>query len=122
MAQSIAHVLSQIRGGQALTDGNDLLHDLTKAVKATGKKGTLTLTIVVEPDKTDDTVVTLQPDVTIKKPKRAYPKGIFYVNDKTGELTREDPRQIELELERQAELKEQGAIAMSRVGRGPDQT
>lgn len=118
MAQSILHVLSQIRGGAALTDAGAELADLVQAVKATGKKGSITLKIEVEPDKTDDTVVTFQPDVTVKKPKRPYAKGIFYINDKTGEVTREDPRQIELALEKEAELKEAGATALHQVGRG----
>lgn len=38
--------------------------------------------------------------------------------DRHGNLTREDPRQIELELQRKAELEEAGAVALERVGRG----
>lgn len=118
MAQSITHLLSQIRGGAALSDANEMAEEVVKAVKATGKKGRIVLTIDIEPDKIDDTVVTIQPSITMKKPTRPYAKGMFFVNDKTGELTREDPRQIELKLWREKELEAQGATTITQVGRG----
>ena len=115
--QSFIDVLSQIRGGSALNDAAKDLQELVQAVRESGKPGKLTFSITVEPDKTDETVVTLQPDVTLKLPKKARAKGIFYM-DMHGRLTREDPRQIELELERKANLEAQGATALDRVGRG----
>lgn len=116
----LTHVLSQIRGGMALEDAGKKMAEVVKAVKATGKKGSITFTIDIEPDKTDETVVKLQPSLKFKIPERPYAAGIFYVDERTGVLSREDPRQAELKLEREAELAEQGAIAMSRVGRGTD--
>lgn len=115
--QSFLDVLSQIRGGAALTDAGKDLQELVQAVREAGKPGKLTFSITVEPDKADDSVVTLQPDVVLKLPKKARAKGIFYM-DRHGNLTREDPRQIELELERKAGLEAQGAVALERVGRG----
>lgn len=117
MAQNLTEILSQIRGGAALEEAGRDLQELVQAVRDTGKPGKLTFSITVEPDKTDETVVTLQPDVTLKIPKRAKAKGMFYM-DSHGRLTREDPRQIELELERKAKLEEAGAVAMTQVGRG----
>lgn len=118
MAQSLVDILGQIRGGAALNDASRELAELIRAVKEVGKKGKLTLTIEVEPDKTDATVVTFQPEVTVKTPKRAYAKGIFYIDERTGSVSREDPRQMEMELERQSKLAEAGATALSQVGRG----
>lgn len=118
MTNQLTHVLSQIRGGRALDDAGKKMAEVVKAVKDTGKPGEITFTIKISPDKTDETVVKLHPSLKFKIPERPYAEGIFYVNEKTGELSREDPRQHELKLEREAELKEQGAIAMSRVGRG----
>lgn len=115
--QSFLDVLSQIRGGAALTDAARDLRELVQAVRETGKGGKLSFTITVEPDKADETVVTLQPDVILKLPKKARASGIFYM-DQHGNLTREDPRQIELELQRKEELAAQGAVALERVGRG----
>lgn len=119
--QSIAGVLSQIRGGAALIDANNELSEVVRAVKATGKSGSITLKITVEPDKTDDTVVTFQPDVAVKKPKKPYAKGIFFFDDKTGQISREDPRQLELLAEKEMERAEQeaaGVTHLDRVGRG----
>ena len=115
--QSFIDILSQIRGGAALSDAARDLQELVQAVRDTGKSGKLSFSITVEPDKADEGVVTLLPDITLKLPKKARAKGIFYM-DKNGNLTREDPRQIEMKLERQAELEAQGAVAIDRVGRG----
>lgn len=118
MARPIFDVLSQIKGGAAIHDAAKDLNELVRAVKETNKAGSITIKMTVEPDKTDSTVVTIQPEVTLKLPKKPRAKGIFYVDEKNYDLTREDPRQLELLKERQAELKEQGATTLSQVGRG----
>lgn len=117
MAQSLTDVLSQIRGGAALHEAGQALQEVVQAVRDTGKAGKLTFSITVEPDKTDETVVTLQPDLTVKLPKRPKAKGIFFM-DRHGGLHREDPRQVEMELERKAKIEEQGVTALTQVGRG----
>lgn len=117
MAQNLADILGQIRGGAALAEAGTALQECVQATRDTGKASKLTFTITVEPDKTDETVVTLQPDLTVKLPKRPRAKGIFFV-DAHGRLSREDPRQTELDLERAEALKEQGIAALERVGRG----
>lgn len=117
MARPIFDVMSQIKGGAAIHDAAKDLNELVRAVKATGKAGSLTIKLTVEPDKADDTVCTIQPDVTLKLPKKARAKGIFYIDDK-GDLTREDPRQLELLKERAAERAEQGVASLSQIGRG----
>lgn len=115
--QSFLDVLQQIRGGAALTDAAKDLQELVQAVRDTGKKGKLTFCITVEPDKADETVVTLEPEIVLKLPKKPRAKGIFFM-DRHGTLTREDPRQLELEMERKAGLEASGAVALERVGRG----
>lgn len=120
--QSITEVLMEIRGGAALKDAGAELAEVVAAVKATGKKGSITLKIDIEPDKTDDTVVTFQPDITVKKPKKPYAKGIFFVDEKTGRVSREDPRQLEMLAEREAERDEKMRLAheqgITHIGRG----
>jgi hypothetical protein len=118
MARPVFDVLSQIRGGAAINDAAKDLNECVRAVLETGKPGSITIKLTVEPDKTDNTVVTIQPDVTLKLPKKARAKGIFYVDSRTGDLSREDPRQLEMQMEREATLREQGATALSAVGRG----
>lgn len=117
MAQNLADILGQIRGGSALAEAGAALQECVQATRDTGKPSKLTFTIKIEPDKTDETVVTLQPDIDVKLPKRPKAKGIFYM-DAQGRLTREDPRQAQMEFERQEELKAQGATALNQVGRG----
>lgn len=117
MAQNLADILGQIRGGAVLHDAGKALQECVQAVRDTGKPATLTFKIKVEPDKTDETVVTLQPDIDVKLPRKPRAKGIFYM-DAAGRLTKEDPRQVEMELERKAELEAGNAVALSRVGRG----
>lgn len=118
MARPIFDVLSQIKGGAAIHDAAKDLNELVRAVKETNKPGTITIKLTVEPDKTDSTVVTIQPDVTLKLPKKPRAKGIFYVDEKTYDLTREDPRQLELLKEREAERAQSGVASLSQVGRG----
>lgn len=118
MARPIFDVLSQSRGAAVVSDASKLLNELSKTVKETGKSGTITIKLTVKPDKTDNTVVMIDPEVTMKAPKRPYPTSVFFVNDKTGDLTREDPRQLELLKEREAERAEQGVASLSQVGRG----
>lgn len=67
--QSFLDVLSQIRGGAALTDAARDLQELAQAVRETGKPGKLTFSITVEPDKAEEGIV-LQPDVVLKLPKK----------------------------------------------------
>jgi hypothetical protein len=117
MAQNLADILSQIRGGTALHEAGIALQECVQATRDTGKASKLTFTITIEPDKGDETAVTLQPDITVKLPKKQRAKGIFFV-DGQGRLYREDPRQTELELERKEKLAEQGATALTQVGRG----
>lgn len=117
MAQNLADILGQIRGGAVLHDAGKALQECVQAVRDTGKPATLTFKIKVEPDKTDETVVTLQPDIDVKLPRKPRAKGIFYM-DAQGRLTKEDPRQTEMELERAEKLKDQGVTALSQVGRG----
>lgn len=119
MARALADVIQQSRGAAVLTDAARLLNELSKAVKESGKPGTLTLKLTIKPDKTDNTVVIVDPEVSVKTPKRPYPSSVFFVDDKTGDLTREDPRQLELLREKEEERAAQGVASLSQVGRGP---
>ncbi|WP_018135422.1 hypothetical protein [Acaricomes phytoseiuli] len=82
----------QARAHGELTDG---LHDLIAAVEDTGKPGTLTLKIKVEPDKGGAGVLRVSDTVTVTKPAHDRPRRIYY-KDKAGNLSRTDPNQLEL--------------------------
>jgi hypothetical protein len=120
MAQSLMDIMGQIRGGYALNDAGKKLEELVRAVRATNKKGSITFTIDVEPDKTDDRVVTMQPTVKVKIPEKGYSPGIFFLSP-DGRLTKDDPAQLDLLAERERDgvrTLEAGEQALSRVGRG----
>lgn len=120
MAQSLTDIMGNIRGGFALHRAGEKLNELVLAVKETGKKGSITLTIEVSPDKNDENVVSVAPSVKAKIPEKGFTPGIFFAGEK-GELTREDPRQLELLKEREAqgvaELRA-GQDRLAAVGRG----
>ena len=120
MAQSITDVMSRIRGGAALHDAGKKLQELVAAVRATNKPGEITFTIKVAPDKTDDRVVTMKPVVKAKIPEKGWSEGIFFLTP-DGRLTKEDPAQLEMQMEREAKgIATIGASEerLAQVGRG----
>lgn len=82
--------------GQAHDELTDGLHDLVAAVRDTGKAGSITLTIKVEPDKRTDGVLRVTDNVVVKAPKHDRGARIYY-QDRAGNLSRTDPNQPELE-------------------------
>lgn len=113
MAQSLTDIMGNIRGGYALHKAGEKLNELVLAVKETGHKGSITLTINVSPDKNDANVVEVQPVMKYKIPEKGFTPGIFFADDK-GALHKEDPKQAKLFDEREA----QGVANLARVGRG----
>lgn len=120
MAQSALDILGQIRGGYALHKFSEKLAEATLAARTVGKKATVTLTIEVSPDKTDESVVSVQPKITCKIPEKGFAEAIFFVDEK-GKLSKEDPKQAEMFEER----RKQGVVDIAaqderimQVGRG----
>lgn len=93
-AKPFADFLAQQgRAHDELTEG---LHEVIAAVKETGKPGSVTLTIKIDPDKKAQGIFRISDNVTIKAP--AHDRGTrIYFADKSGNLTRSDPNQPELE-------------------------
>lgn len=69
------------------------LHDLVARVKDTGKKGTVTLTVQVEPVKKDDRLVLVSDKLTLKLPEHDRPAGYWFIGE-DGNLQRDDPNQM----------------------------
>ncbi len=69
-------------------------HQLLEAVRAHGKKGTLTVTVVVEPPSNgvDGGPLPIGIEYAAKAPRPAAPKAIYFL-DAEGNPTRNDPRQ-----------------------------
>lgn len=89
---SIVTFLQHQRAGAAMDDLSIALRQVMSAVKATHKKGKVTLEITVEP--TAGAHLQFYDVVTVKAPQPARECGVFYLGE-NGELSRQDPRQRE---------------------------
>lgn len=68
------------------------LRDLVARVEDTGKKGSLTLTITVEPLKGNEEALTVSDEIKLKLPEHDRGASIFF-RGRDGNLQREDPNQ-----------------------------
>lgn len=92
-----ADLIRDHNNGRAHNELSELLHELVAAVKDTGKKGSLTLRLTIEPMKGDTGAFTLVHDVSSRVPKPDRKASIFYV-DGEGNLSRSNPDQPEFEF------------------------
>lgn len=73
---------------------SDALVTLTRRVKDTGKVGTVTLTIKVEPmKKAADGMVLVTDKIAMKLPEHDRPAAYWFIDD-DGNLVRDDPNQL----------------------------
>jgi len=89
-----AAFLVQHLAGRSHEEVSAEFHQLLSAVNEHGKKGSLTLTVTVEPPKghIDGAPVVISVDSTLKAPKASAPPSLYFVDD-DGNATRNDPRQ-----------------------------
>lgn len=90
-----ADFLAEHNNGAGHNLAGEKLHELVAAVRDTGKKGSLTLTLSIEA-MDEDTLVTVI-DVATKVPKPPSKAAVFFVTD-DGNLSRSDPKQTHLPL------------------------
>jgi hypothetical protein len=110
--QSYMDTLLGLREGAAICDASEQLTELIKAVRETGKAGSLTITLKVRPASKGKTqVVMIDDTITEKIPKYDREATMFYASDENL-LSKNDPRQLPLEglkvveQKRAVELKE----------------
>jgi hypothetical protein len=89
-----ADVLATLNKGRTHTELSEKLQQLVGAVIETGKKGSITLQITVEPTKTEG-LLEVSDNVTVKMPTFARAASIFFADDEFN-LTRNDPNQSSL--------------------------
>lgn len=93
-----AEWLQEQRSGQAHIECSDALNELVEAVQATGKQGTVTLTVKVKPaGKGDHGTVLVADTVTVKLPQAERGEAIFFADDDHN-LVRHNPAQQQLPL------------------------
>jgi hypothetical protein len=95
-----AAVLQEIGGGKFAARLAAQVAELSGAVKTTGKKGSITITIeLAHVKKAAQNVVTVagKSVAKIPEPEDASPSTVFFVDD-DGVLSRDDPHQMQLQL------------------------
>lgn len=100
LVRPFADFLREHGRGRTHDELGDGLHDLIARVKDTGKSGSISLTIKVEPMKKDDRMVVVSDKIAIKLPEHDRPAGVWFT-DANGNLTRNDPDQMVFEALRE---------------------
>jgi hypothetical protein len=96
-SRPFAETLAELNSGAVSDEMSVKLADLVCAVQATGKKGSLTLTITIAPYKGNSRTVEIAASTTVKKPVDHPHAGVFFAGT-NGQLSRNDPQQPTLPL------------------------
>lgn len=91
-----AELLTVLDHGAAHAEASRVLHDLTNAVTDTGKAGYVMIKIEMKPLRGSSDQLVVSAQVSSKMPKSEPAASIFYRDD-SGNLTRNDPNQPELD-------------------------
>lgn len=94
MARPFAAFLQEQRKGRLHSELSDKLAELATTCQEVGKKGTLTLTITVDPSGDGDTV-NVTDKLVCKLPEGDRGRALFFV-DENGNLTRHNPAQTSM--------------------------
>ena len=84
-------LLEQARG-HSHTELSQGLHDLVARVRDTGKKGSITYTVLVEPMKGNSDQLIVKDVIKLRLPEHDRSASIFFA-DRAGNLQRNDPNQ-----------------------------
>ena len=95
-ARPFSDFLREHGAGRTHDELSEALHDLIRKVKDTGKKGSVSLAIVVEPVKKDERLVIVSDKITLRMPEHDRPSAMWFT-DRNGNLTRSDPDQLVFE-------------------------
>jgi hypothetical protein len=97
-ASEAIEFLSYQRSGTLLADIGEEVSKLARAVRDTGKKGTLTITFTIEPaGRSLGGQIKIEDKIVAKPPRPDVADTLMYV-DSNGKLSRRDPRQPTLPL------------------------
>ena len=95
MVRPITDTLRHLEAGCLIDEASELLADLVKAVDATGKTGSLTLTLKLR--KATAGALAVTGSVSVKKPAEPAIESLLFATPE-GNLMTEDPRQTKLDL------------------------
>lgn len=95
--RDFASTMLDLGNGKTNKEMSEALWDLIDKVTQTGKKGTLSLTLTVEPmSKADGGPVTVKDEIKLRPPEFPRIPTVAYV-DENGNLSRNNPYQPEIE-------------------------
>ena len=94
---SLLATLQRHRGGKVLEEASAELAKVVAGVMATGKPGSLTVTLNVKVASRGQNAVTVTDKVTSKVPLTATPDSFWFANEE-GALLKDDPRQREMKF------------------------
>jgi hypothetical protein len=95
---SFSQQLAYLEKGGLDREATDLLAELVQAVKATRRKGSITVTISMSMDSAADSTVKIKSEVKAKIPEFDRPSTFMFVGA-GGALLRNDPEQRRFPLE-----------------------
>jgi len=90
----LARFLTGIREGVAAIEFEEQLQRVASEVSDTGKAGTVTFKITIEP--AGGNRLTIRDEIVGTPPKRAKESTQFFFDEERGDLTRTDPRQANM--------------------------
>ena len=91
-------VLFAINKGATVAELSEKFRGLVQSVRATGKGGSLALTLKVAPAARGDVdILTVDAGIKVSAPEADHRKNIFFSTE-DGELCQSDPNQMELPL------------------------
>lgn len=95
----LAAFLAAHLNGRTAEELSTEFHDLLEAVRAHGKKGQMTITIVVDPpaNGVESAPMPIGVESAVKAPKPTPVKSLYFL-DGDGNPVREDPRQMQIDF------------------------
>lgn len=89
-------LIAQLNGGQHAVEATDTVNELVQGIRQTGRKGSMSIVIEMEPTKDNKDLMLIRVRVVPKIPKPAPKPAILFATD-DGNLQSEDPRQMPFE-------------------------
>lgn len=91
-ARLFADFIREQANGRTHDELTTALADIALAVRETGKKGSITLTIAINPMKGMTGAVQITDAIKVSKPSKDRPAPVFFVTE-SGRVQRDDPLQ-----------------------------
>jgi hypothetical protein len=88
-----ADFLLELEAGRPHAELGEALHEVVEAVRGTGKPGSVTFTVSIQPLKDAVDVLKVQPTVKTKVPELPRPATVWFP-DRNGNLRRDNPNQL----------------------------